>query len=110
MSHHALNKQQFFHVSPHELPEGTVLTPRHGENFEDKTNQGGVVSMTGSHESALEWGAVIGAGRHPVMHMYEVEPSEQPKEVDSGFYGMREHQAPSAKVVKRTHSFDPSEE
>ena len=110
MSHRALNPEQFFHVSPHDLPEGTVLRPGHGENFEDKTSQGDVVSMASSHASALEWGAIIGAGRHRVMHLYHVEPSEEPKEVESGFYSMREHQAPSAKVVKKVRSFDPSEE
>lgn len=111
MSHEALSPQQFFHVSPHLFKEGEEVQPGHGEGqFKEGHNPRSHVYLAENQEQAAQWGAVIGAGRHSVMHMYEVEPHDQPVEEESGFYGMPEHRSSGATVRRHVRSFDPADE
>ena len=103
-----LHPKQFFHASAQELEEGTVLTPGGGESpfSEGETSS---VYLTGSMGDAEDWSAVIGAGRHSAVHIYDVTPHDEPEEHDSGFYGLKELRSRGATVNKRLRTVDPNE-
>ena len=108
MAEHVLQGKQFFHASPHDLEEGMTLTPGGGSSpfTEGETSS---VYMSKSMGDAENWAGVIGAGRHPAVHIYDVTPHDEPEEHDSGFYGMKELRSKGATVNRRLRSVDPNE-
>lgn len=85
--------QKWYHASPHDLPDGTVLTP------------GGGVSQwpgVGFSPGKFVWmepdrSVVEDRWAYPNNHIYEVKPSEEPAPHDGG----KGWTAPSATIVRR---------
>jgi hypothetical protein len=65
---------EYWHVSPHRIPMGTVLRPGiHGRgNFDEST--GTHVHMTSSEDRAEQYRYLLWEQGHPEQHMYQVRP------------------------------------
>lgn len=93
--------REWFHVSPHQLPVGTVLKPGGGESpygkgfykRKDRAGLAGYVWMEPYSDSAQSW-----SGRY----LYRVEPDGEPEL--AGGYGWR---APGARVVEQLQRTRP---
>ncbi|QDH91743.1 hypothetical protein SEA_PHRAPPUCCINO_68 [Mycobacterium phage Phrappuccino] len=99
----------WYHVSPHDLPDATRLTPGGGESafgdevyqdeFSDHPNH---VWMWNDLNSAVRFLPEIGAEKRPNGdwehgHVYEVDP-EDPRPWYSGQHG---YVTPSAKIIRQ---------
>ena len=93
-----LASDRWFHVTPHDLPEGTVLTPGGGES---PYPQGGGQDRVWVAPHLGWWNRVKDRG----WHLYEVSPHQAP--LDEGGAGWS---TPAATVLTRhaaTSEFDP---
>jgi hypothetical protein len=68
------DEPDYWHVSPHRLPVGTVLQPGiHGRgNFDE--SDGTHVHMTSSEDRAEQYRYLLWEQGHPEQHMYQVRP------------------------------------
>jgi hypothetical protein len=68
------DEPDYWHVSPHRLPMGTVLKPGvHGRgNFDEST--GTHVHMTSNEDRAEQYRYMLWEQGHPEQHMYQVRP------------------------------------
>ena len=96
-----LSPKQFYHGSPINLPEGTVLTPgsSRGVNNHPPAGDNSKVWMAHTPWGASRWGntAALNSRRRNV-HVYEVEPLED--HVDMG----HESAASSARIVRKLNT------
>lgn len=112
---------RWYHVSPHELEVGTVLTPGGGDttyNYDDRlpSERQNWVWMDGP-EGLDTWfyGTLMSqiqkGFENPLAHIYEVEPSEGPHPWNGT--GWQGHVAPSAKIIRKVdtnkHNFIPED-
>jgi glutaredoxin-like protein NrdH len=94
-------RQKWYHVSPHDLPEGTVLKSGPG-------SWAGLVHFTDSPEHGRYWRENLARDEFgdnfdgQEGHLYEIEPSEKPRANSRSF----DYVAPSA-VVRRKVPMPP---
>ena len=96
-----LSDKQFFHGSPAELSEGSILTPgaTRGVNNFPPAGDNSKVWMSSTPYHAWLWGnKVARSQRRKVNHVYEVEPLEGLE--DKG----HEATATSARVVRKVNT------
>lgn len=101
---------QWLHVSPHQLPVGTkLIAGGASSNFAPGNSKSDFVYLSKGMRQANNWAVVIGAGKHPVVYLYEVEPKGSPRKQDAGFYGQSEWVVDEAVVTRAVGQLDPNE-
>ena len=97
VDHTAGANQSWFHISPHDLPEGTVLTPGGGESpYLDTYAHGGFDGV----QKHVWMDRLENVGGWKGNHVYRVEPSHAPRLWDENNPSMG-WVAPSARIVRK---------
>jgi len=97
VDHTAGASQSWFHISPHDLPEGTALTPGGGESpYLDTYALGGFDGV----QDHVWMDRLENVGGWRGNHVYRVEPSHPPRLWDENNPSMG-WVAPSARIVRK---------
>lgn len=98
LSSNTIHCATYYHVSPHELPEGTVLRPHGGSSIWDGSGQPGGIGdyvWLDADKEASDFRLDQYLQQHGTAFQYEVDTDHDPQDFNG------EYAVPSARIIRR---------